>query len=106
MILLLLSLFAPSAGFAADRVVFVSQKLGTMEYNAGEAARAIEYPKMFAGVFQNQPSGGFKTTHVTVSQIEDLPAAVQAAVPAGDRIVSVVFLGHGSPKSYSLSAGR
>lgn len=92
-------------GFAANRVVFVSQKIGTPVYNVGEDVEALSYPKMFESVFAKDTPSGFEAAHVKLEKIEDMASAVKAELNPGDRVISVVFMGHGSQSSYALSAG-
>lgn len=104
--LLVLFLLCPLSGFAANRVLFVSQALGTPEYNAGEAAGARPFVQGFEALFQGQAPGGLSAAHVMIENMDDLPGAVKKVLAPDDRVLSIIFMGHGSPTSYSLFAGR
>jgi hypothetical protein len=105
-VVVFLLLALPAFAWAGDRLVFVSQEPGTPEYNWGESYLRRQTPGLYRTVFRELLPSDASILHVFVSSLSDLPAVLESKLPPGDRVMGVVFLGHGSPSSYSLHAEK
>lgn len=103
---LILFSFSSGAQTPKDHVLFVSQAAGTPELTPGDTAQAHELRNQFAEILGPSFSANFQATNINIKSFKDLAAEIDRKVPATDRINAIVFIGHGTPTTFLLTADQ